>query len=208
MHDLEMFALEWERVWEAAGLLVLLSFFVERLVAIVVETRTFVLRTAMPKLDSVESKREYTDTKIAHRIKGSQTPDDVNLVLADITPDSRLWSAKLEPEKAKHKAETYLNWIQRIHTTRVRLSQFPIKEFIAVGTAIAVCFIWNIDIFNFALRADETKFWGKILSAIMVAGGSKASIRLFHDLLGIKSHAVQEMSQPKSVSENESPVKV
>jgi hypothetical protein len=41
-------------------------------------------------------------------------------------------------------------------------------------------------------HADETTWWGYLVTAAVVAGGSKASIKLFHDLLQVKSTAQRQ----------------
>jgi hypothetical protein len=42
------------------------------------------------------------------------------------------------------------------------------------------------------LVREHTQFWGHLLTGAVVAGGSKASIKLFQDVLGIRSTAEKE----------------
>jgi hypothetical protein len=71
------------------------------------------------------------------------------------------------------------------------LSQKPLKEPIAVLVSLLVCMYWHIDVITVLVQGMGSRpdFWGELLTATMIAGGSKASLKLFQDVLGIKNKA-------------------
>jgi hypothetical protein len=75
-----------------------------------------------------------------------------------------------------------------------RLSRKSLKEPIAVALALGVCLHWKVDVVTALVegRNSEAGFLGMLLTAGIVAGGSKASLKLFRDLLGLMSTAEQE----------------
>jgi len=73
-----------------------------------------------------------------------------------------------------------------------------IKEFIAVGVALAVCLRWNFDAVSMILLTDKTTVLGEFITACIIAGGSKGAIRLFRDVLGIKSEALRQREARKA----------
>ncbi len=66
---------------------------------------------------------------------------------------------------------------------------FPIKELIAFVVAAAVCLIWKFDAISMIFLTERTTVLGALITGGVVAGGSKASVKLFHDVMGIKSTA-------------------
>ncbi len=68
-----------------------------------------------------------------------------------------------------------------------------LKEFIALAVSIAVCVFWQFDALSIIVVAHETmRIPGYILTGAIVAGGSKASIKFFKDVLGFMSNAEKE----------------
>jgi hypothetical protein len=65
--------------------------------------------------------------------------------------------------------------------------------------SLAIVRYWNFDALGIVFHADVTTWWGYLVTAAIVAGGSKASIKLFHDLLQVKSKAVSEAATKSSV---------
>ena len=61
------------------------------------------------------------------------------------------------------------------------------KELIAFSVSVIVCYFWKFDVFSIIFVRDSTTILGVILTGGIVAGGSKASIKLFKDFLGIMS---------------------
>jgi len=70
-----------------------------------------------------------------------------------------------------------------------RFKDKSLKEVIAVLFGFAVCWIWKFDALSILLTAESTKIFGYLITGAIIAGGSKASIKLFKDLMGIKSAA-------------------
>ncbi len=64
-----------------------------------------------------------------------------------------------------------------------------LKEPIALVLGVAVCAIWHFDAISMILLTDKTTFLGAAVTGATVAGGSKASVKLFRDVLGFMSSA-------------------
>lgn len=73
-----------------------------------------------------------------------------------------------------------------------RLEQKGIKEILALIVSYAVVQGVEFDIFAIVFHLEHPSKWGYVMTAAIIAGGSKASVKLFHDILGIKSKALQE----------------
>jgi hypothetical protein len=63
------------------------------------------------------------------------------------------------------------------------------KAFIASVVSILVCYIYQIDILAVVTSEPYVSFFGVVMTGLLIAGGSKGSIALFRDFLGIKSTA-------------------
>lgn len=72
------------------------------------------------------------------------------------------------------------------------------KEIICAIVGIAVCIYWEIDAMYVITGAGKAKTAGMILTGLVVAGGSKASVKLFQDVMGIKSGAKAERDAAKT----------
>ena len=77
-----------------------------------------------------------------------------------------------------------------------RMDGKGIKEPIALLVSLIVVTYWNFDAVSIIMNADETSFWGYLITAAIIAGGSKASIKLFHDVLKIKSNSLKAKKVP------------
>jgi hypothetical protein len=64
-----------------------------------------------------------------------------------------------------------------------------VKEWIATAVSIAVCIMWKFDAVSMIVLTDRTTVFGEILSGAVIAGGSKASLKLFHDVMDARSSA-------------------
>ena len=125
--DPNLFHVDYERLFEVLVTIVVLSFFIERALAVVFETRWFITIYEKPNENGNKKKR-----------KG-------------------------------------------------------LKELIALVVSIAVCFFWKFDAFTIIVVArDKMQIPGYILTGLIIAGGSKASIKLFRDILGFMSSAEKE----------------
>lgn len=60
------------------------------------------------------------------------------------------------------------------------------KELIAFGLALLICTRWDFDIVSVVLSAETTSLLGQAITAGVVAGGSKASLKLFRDVLKVR----------------------
>lgn len=68
-----------------------------------------------------------------------------------------------------------------------------VKELAALVVSIAVCFFWQFDALSIMIVAHETmRIPGYFLTGAIIAGGSKASIKFFRDVLGFMSNAEKE----------------
>lgn len=61
------------------------------------------------------------------------------------------------------------------------------KELITFVVCVAICFYWKIDALSVILHGDRVNPLGMIISAGVIAGGSKASLKLFRDVMGIEN---------------------
>ncbi len=73
---------------------------------------------------------------------------------------------------------------------------FPIQELIAFAVAAAVCMIWKFDAISMIFLKEQTTVLGAVVTGGVVAGGSKASVKLFRDVMGIKSTARRLLDDP------------
>ena len=65
-----------------------------------------------------------------------------------------------------------------------------LKEVIALIVSIAVCIFWQLDAFSIIfVSQSEMQIPGYILTGVLIAGGSKGSIKLFRDIMGFMSNA-------------------
>jgi hypothetical protein len=74
------------------------------------------------------------------------------------------------------------------------------KEMIALVVCAAVCVGWQFDAISMILLRSRVTVIGAILTGAVIAGGSKASIKLFRDVLGFKSTAQSEYEETKKVA--------
>ena len=77
------------------------------------------------------------------------------------------------------------------------LAQKGLKEPIAFLVSLAVVRYWNFDALSVVFHSDTATWWGYAITAAIVAGGSKASIKLFHDVMGTKSAALRQFQATK-----------
>jgi hypothetical protein len=70
-----------------------------------------------------------------------------------------------------------------------------VKEWIAVMVCVAVCIKWKFDAISMIILTDRTTIFGEILTGCVIAGGSKASMKLFQDVMDVRSSA-HEVAHP------------
>ena len=71
------------------------------------------------------------------------------------------------------------------------LDQKGLKTPIAFVVAALICWHWDFDLISVLLKAGEVSLLGKLLTAAVIAGGSKASIKLFQDIMGVQSESAK-----------------
>ena len=67
-----------------------------------------------------------------------------------------------------------------------------VKEPLAFAGALLVCRAWDFDAVSMTILAERTSLLGQVLTAGVVAGGSKVSVRLFHDVFKTMSTAEKQ----------------
>ena len=70
--------------------------------------------------------------------------------------------------------------------------KYPLKEVLGFALALAICWAWDFDAVSIILLKEHTQLIGIIVTAAIIAGGSKGSIALFHNLVPIMSNAEKE----------------
>ena len=78
------------------------------------------------------------------------------------------------------------------------LSDRGLKEPIAFVVSFAVVRYWNFDALSAIFQSDRASVWGFIITGAIIAGGSKASIKLFQDLLKVRSSAEEARRERKA----------
>ena len=68
-----------------------------------------------------------------------------------------------------------------------RFKEKSLKELIAVICGFIICWLWKFDALSFVFPMEKTTIVGYIVTGSIIAGGSKASIKLFKDFMGVKS---------------------
>jgi len=65
-----------------------------------------------------------------------------------------------------------------------------LKEIIALIVSISVCFFWQFDAMTIIVAShSKMQVPGYILTGAIIAGGSKASVKLFRDIMKLSSNA-------------------
>jgi len=219
--DPNLFHIDWERTIEALLGIIVLSFFVERVAALLFESKGYVRLTKMPEDGSAEDIRERKTVNLALEIiektkafEGQNDPqispedyDDIEGFLkgvsAELEASSRLFPLDwTDPKLACQRAKDALAVIEDRQNRRMSPSVLlPWKEGLAFLLAAAICFAFRFDAISIIFLTGSITTEGTIITAAVVAGGSKASIKLFHDVLGVKSRAVKEVTQARKENE-------
>lgn len=66
------------------------------------------------------------------------------------------------------------------------------KEPVAFLLAFLICWRWDFDAVSIVILSESTTLLGQGITAGIIAGGSKASIKLFQELMNVKSSATRE----------------
>ena len=75
-------------------------------------------------------------------------------------------------------------------TTPAHSKKKGIREMISIIVSIGFCFAIRFDAITIILQSsDKMTYWGMVLTGLIIAGGSKASIALFQNVMGVMSSA-------------------
>jgi hypothetical protein len=99
--------------------------------------------------------------------------------------ESRWWIAKFEDARVVTPSADS-------NTKLLPGHRYPLKEIISFLVALLICYFWQFDAVSIILLSEHTILIGIVITALVAAGGSKASIKLFHDALNIKSSAATQ----------------
>lgn len=69
------------------------------------------------------------------------------------------------------------------------------KAFIAFGFSALLTMLFQIDLVAVLMSHEHVSLFGELTTAAVIAGGSKASIRLFKDILKVKSNEYDRAQQ-------------
>jgi hypothetical protein len=64
-----------------------------------------------------------------------------------------------------------------------------LKELIAFSVSALICWQWQFDALSILLVQEKMSIYGEIVTGAVIAGGTKGSVKLFRDLLNVKSSA-------------------
>jgi hypothetical protein len=73
----------------------------------------------------------------------------------------------------------------------------PLKEFLAFVLSLVVCLSWDFDAVSIIFLTRQTSTLGIVVTAAIVAGGSKSSVALFQDVMKVMSSAQRERRRLK-----------
>ncbi len=88
----------------------------------------------------------------------------------------------------------FLLWARR----REEEGRGSAKGLIAFAVSALVCVFWKLDAFSVVLLQEHTTILGAILTGAIVAGGAKASVKLFVGVLGVRSTAYREIKEGRA----------
>ncbi len=87
----------------------------------------------------------------------------------------------------------------RLYVTRVQGK--GLKEIISFLLAFLVCRYWDFDAVSVILVSESTSLLGQVVTAGIIAGGSKASIALFQDLMKARSTVAKVYAETREEEE-------
>lgn len=68
-----------------------------------------------------------------------------------------------------------------------KLKDKGLKEFISFALGIVIALFWEIDAFSMIFLKESVTIPGMVITGAIIAGGSKGSVKLFRDLMKIRS---------------------
>ena len=77
-----------------------------------------------------------------------------------------------------------------------------IKEFLSIAVSIAAAWFWKFDAITILFKTHtEPQIYGYVITGLIIAGGSKASIKFFKETMGFMSTA-EKMRKERKEEEN------
>ena len=93
--------------------------------------------------------------------------------------------------------ERFLAPIVESRPFKARFDKKGVKELLALIVGALICIFWDFDAVSIVVVKEKTTIWGEIITGGVIAGGSKGSIRIFKDWLGIMSKVEREEQELK-----------
>lgn len=87
-----------------------------------------------------------------------------------------------------------------------KIKEKGVKEPVAFIVALVVVMSYKFDSLAIIFSNESNSYMGYIITAGVIAGGSKGSIKLFRDWLGWKSNAQDELEESKKKPAETKPV--
>ena len=81
-----------------------------------------------------------------------------------------------------------------------KIKEKGVKEPVAFAVSFLVIYIYKFDALAVVFSQEANSFVGYLITAAIVAGGSKGSVKLFRDYFGWKSTAQREYEDAKATS--------
>jgi hypothetical protein len=139
----DLFHIDYGRLLETLVTIIVFSFFIERALATIFESRLFI---------------EWAEEKPARRVVKRDSSGNEETVT--------------KPGHEKKKG---------------------IRELITIVVSIGFCLWIKFDAITIILQSsNKMAFWGMVITGLIIAGGSKASIALFQNLMNVMSTAEAE----------------
>jgi hypothetical protein len=67
-----------------------------------------------------------------------------------------------------------------------------LKELITFTLSLIICTVWRLDAVSIILHGEKMTILGEAVSAAVISGGSKASLKLFRDVMGVENGQAKE----------------
>ena len=83
-----------------------------------------------------------------------------------------------------------------------RFNETGLKAPIAFVVSLFICIEWKFDLVSVLLKSDAVGLVGMVITAGVIAGGSKASIKLFRDLMDVQSDAARDAKRTGKLVDN------
>jgi hypothetical protein len=77
------------------------------------------------------------------------------------------------------------------------MGDWNVKEFITLLLCFLIVWIWKVDALSVILHGDKPKFIGLLLTAGVIAGGSKGALKLFRDVMGVENEQAKVARQQR-----------